>query len=174
MTPWIRLATTAVLGAVLLAPAAWSATGGDEATEAAAVVTAFNAAVTGRDLEKAASYFAPGSVQFTLRPSHPGTGGAPADSLTSALRSHWMMVGSVLISATKVYSRKAEILDSRAEGDIATVWTRVTTVTERSDKAEKKTDSFVEVYLMVRKDDRWMIGAMVDNRRPNDVGIGNP
>mgnify|MGYP001327213476 CR=1 FL=1 len=34
MTPWIRLATTAVLGTVLLAPAAWSATGGKEATPA--------------------------------------------------------------------------------------------------------------------------------------------
>ena len=55
MTPWIRLATIAVIGTVLLAPAAWSATGGKEATEAAAVVTGVNAAVTGRDREKAAS-----------------------------------------------------------------------------------------------------------------------
>ncbi|MBZ0124644.1 MAG: hypothetical protein K8F31_12250, partial [Roseovarius sp.] len=109
MFPWIRLATTAALATVLFSPAAWSATGGKDAADAAAVVTAFNAAVTGRDLEKATAYFAPGSVQFSLRPAHPGTGGEQSESLTTELRTHWMMVGSVLISATKVYSRKAEI-----------------------------------------------------------------
>ncbi len=173
MNSWTRLIAVAVLGTALNGPAAWADTS-TQATEAATVVTAFNAALTARDLEKAATYFAPGSVQFSLRAAHPGMGGEQAASLSGDLRSHWMMIGSVLISATKAYSRKADIINSRADGDIATVWAKISTLTDRADQPKPRTDEFVEAYLMVKKDGRWLIGAIVDNRKPNDVGMGGP
>ena len=101
-----------------------------------------------------------------------GVGDAPGASLTADLKAHWSMIGPVLFTATKSYSRKAEILETHVDGDIATVWTRTTTVTERPDQAGRKTDQFVETYLLVRKDGQWKIGAVADNRRPNDVGLG--
>ncbi|MCC7330058.1 MAG: hypothetical protein IT484_07875 [Gammaproteobacteria bacterium] len=163
----------ALLGAALTAPAVWA----DPAAETsgpAAIVTAFNAAVTAKDLQKAATYFAPGSVQFTLRQAHPGMGGDQAESLSGDLRSHWMMVGSTVIAATKSYSRTAEITGNHADGDIATVWAKITTMSHRSDQPEAKKDEFTEVYLMVRKDGHWLIGAVADNRKPNVVAGGRP
>jgi hypothetical protein len=172
MNAWTRFAATAALGASLVATAV--AAPAAPAAEPAAVVTAFCAAVSERKLDRVTALFAPGSVQFSLRPSHTGVGDQPSGSLTSDLKAHWSMIGPVLFTATKSYSRKAEILDTRVDGDIATVWTRTTTVTERADNAGKKTDEFVEVYLLVRKDGQWKIGAVADNRRPNDVGLGKP
>ncbi len=141
------------------------------ATEAAAVVTSFGEAVSSRNLDKVLDYFAPGGVQFSLRPAHGGLGSAPA-SLTGDLRAHWSTIAPVVFSATRAYSRTAEIIDTRVDGDIATVWATVTTTSVRSDKQETRKDEFVELYLLVRKDGQWKIGAIADNRRPNDVGIG--
>ena len=141
------------------------------ADEAAAVVSAFNAAVSSRNLDKVTGYLAPGSVQFNLRPSHTGLGAQPP-GLTTDLRAHWSMIGPVLFTATKAYTRKAEIVDTRADGDIATVWARITTETVRADKPGVSRDSFVELYMLVRKDGGWKIGAIADNRSPNDVGLG--
>ena len=155
--------------ALLLIGAATSLAGAPD--EAGAVVIEFNAAVSSRSLDKATSYFAPGSVQFSLRPSHTGLGAQRPD-LTADLRAHWSMIGPVLFAATKAYTRKAEIIGSRTEGDIATVWARITTETVRADKPGTTRDSFVELYLLVRKDGTWKIGAMADNRSPNDVGLG--
>jgi hypothetical protein len=33
-------------------------------------------------------------------------------------------------------------------------------------------DEFVEIYLMVRVGGEWKVGAIADNRRPNDIGLG--
>lgn len=139
----------------------------------AAVVTAFCDAITSRDINKALALLAPGSVQFTLRPSHTGIGGQ-APALTSDLRAHWSTVGPVLVSATRSYSRSAEILDSRIEGEIATVWARTRTRTVRSDAPNGRTDEFTELYVLVLKEGKWLIGGVADTRRPNDVGLGAP
>ena len=144
--------------------------GAPPADEAAAVVTAFNAAITSRDLAKATNLLAPGGVQLSLRPSHTGLGGKQP-ALTTDLRAHWAMIAPVLFTATKGYSRKAEILDARAEGDLATVWAKIATESVHADKSATR-DKFVELYLLVHKDGGWKIGAMADNRNPNDVGIG--
>lgn len=165
----IRPATLVLLGTALAIPAAW-ANPSAETSAPADTVAAFNAAVTAKDLPRAASYIAPGGVQFTLRAAHPGMGDAQDESLGSDLRSHWMLIGSTVIAATKAYSRDAEILDSRVDGDVATVWARISTLSHRNDQPEAKKDQFTEVYLMVRKDGNWLIGAGADNRQPNDIG----
>lgn len=165
----IRPATLVILGAALAMPAAWADPSAEAGTPAG-TVTAFNAAVTAKDLSRAASYIAPGGVQFTLRSAHPGMGGEESGDLGSDLRSHWMVIGSTVIAATKVYSRNAEIIDSRVDGDVATVWTKISTLSHRNDQPEAKKDQFTEVYLMVRKDGNWLIGAVADNRQPNDIG----
>lgn len=141
------------------------------ADEPAGVVTAFCDAVSSRNLDRVLGFLAPGGVQFGLRPAHTGMGGQ-APSLTTDLRVHWSTIGPVLFSATKSYSRKAQVIDTRVDGDIATVWARVTTTTVRADKPETRSDEFVELYVLVRKDGQWKIGAIADNRRPGDVGLG--
>jgi hypothetical protein len=140
------------------------------AAEAAAVVTTFNAAISSRNLDQATGLFAPGGVQFSLRPAHTGLGGQQPN-LTADLRAHWSMIAPVVFTATKGYSRKAAIIDARADGDLATVWTTITTETVHADKSTTR-DKFVELYLLVRKDGAWKIGAIADNRNPNDTGLG--
>ena len=118
----------------------------DPAADAAGVVTAFSAAISNQKLDIALSYLASGGVQFGLRPSHSGMGNQPAQ-LTSDLRAHWSMIGPVLFAATKSYARKAEIIHSHADGDLATVWARIETTSQPVDKAETRTDRFVELLL---------------------------
>jgi hypothetical protein len=165
-------ARTAALFAMLLAFTAADGAGpAGAAADAAAVVKSFNAAVTARSVEKAVGHFVTGGVQFNIRPAHTGLGGAQ-QGVTTELTAHWSMIGPVLFAATKSYSRQVEVLDSRAEGDVATVWTRTRTETLRADRAAPGRDEFLEIYLLVRTGGAWKIGAIADNRVPNDVGIG--
>jgi hypothetical protein len=143
----------------------------NEARAPAAVVSKFNAAITGRDLQQALGYVGPGGVQFILRPSHTGLG-VQQQGLSADLRAHWSMVGSVLFAATKSYVRKVEIIDTRVEDDVATVWTRTETETVRADGLGSRRDVFVELYVVLRADGQWKISAVADSRRPNDVGLG--
>ena len=56
-----------------------------------------------------------------------------------------------------------KILDTRVDGDLATVWAQVASETvERNGKSRK--DNFSEVYLLVRTGGAWQIGAIADNR----------
>lgn len=157
----------------VLALALWVAAGpslaADAAGEPAAAVRSFNDALSTRNLDKALAQIAPGSVQFNLRPAHAGMGGAP-QALVTDLRAQWSMIGPVVFASTKSWVRKVEIIDSRVEGDVATIWTRTATETVRPDQPDVRRDSFVEIYLLVRRDGQWKIGALADNRKPNDVG----
>jgi len=163
-----------VLGFILTALLAGTAHAAEKvATEPQEVVKAFCAAVSNRDLPRALSHLAQGSVQFSLRPSHTGMGAQPA-ALTGDLRTHWSTIGPVLFSATKSYTRTPQVIDTRIDGDIATVWTTVTVRTLRTDNPAAREDRFAELYLLVKQDGQWRIGAVADNRRPNDVGIGAP
>lgn len=157
----------------MLAAALWMMSPGgaahaDPASDAAATVTAFNAALTERDLERSVAYLLEGGTQFNLQPAHSGFGSQ--QGISSDLRAHWSMVASVLFSATKSYTRTAEIVHTRAENGLATVWTNTTTESVRADKAEPAKARFSEVYLLVQKDGQWKIGAMADSRAPDDVG----
>lgn len=165
------LRTALLVSAALVATAVPAAVPAGDPANAAAVVTSFNAALTARSLEKALAHVVKGGVQFNLRPAHTGMGGG-SPGITSELTAHWSMVGPVLFSATKAYSRSVEILDARAEGDVATVWTRTRTETVRGGQAAPDRGEFLEIYLLVRTGGAWKIGAIADNRVPNDVGLG--
>ncbi len=126
------------------------------------VVQSFNRAISARKLPEAMALLASGSVQYTLRAAHAGvtTGGG---SITSDLKTHWSTIGPVLFAVTTTYKRVPTILDTRVDGDLATVWTTVASETlERSGK--RRQDSFSEVYLLVRTGNGWQIGAIADNR----------
>jgi ketosteroid isomerase-like protein len=140
----------------------------DAADDVAGVVQTFNAAVTARQLDQLLNHFAEGGVQFTIRPSHEGLKRA---GLTEELATRWSMVGPVLFSATKAYTRKAEILDARAIGDLATVWARIDTETV-SLQGKATTETFSEVYLLVRSGQDWKIAGIADNRQPDNIGLG--
>jgi hypothetical protein len=134
------------------------------------VVVAFNRALSVRKIEDATALLAKGSVQYTLRSAHagvtPGAGG-----ITSDLKTHWNAIGPVVFSVTTVYTRVPKILDTRVDGDLATVWAQVASETvERSGKSRK--DSFSEVYLMVRTGGAWQIGAIADNRGTDSLSVG--
>jgi hypothetical protein len=165
----VTLVALATVAAGALAGTAAAPSGAD--AEAAAVVTSFNAAVTGRSADKAIGHFIKGGVQFNIRPAHTGLGGAP-QGVTTELTAHWSMIAPVLFAATNTYSRRVEVLDARAEGDVATVWTRTRTETVRSGQSAPRRDEFLEIYLLVRTGGAWKIGAIADNRVPNDVGLG--
>lgn len=141
----------------------------DDAQDAAAVVAAFNAAMTERNLEKTTMHLLEGGVQFNLQPAHTGPG--VPQGISSNLKAHWSMVAPVLFSSTKSYSRKAEILAARAMNGIATVWTNTTTESVRGNNPAPVKARFTEVYMLVQQDGQWKIGAIADARKPNDVGL---
>jgi hypothetical protein len=133
------------------------------------VVQAFNRAISARKLDDAVPLLAPGSVQYTLRPAHAGAGTATG-GITSDLKTHWSTIGPVLFSVTTTYTRVPKILDARIDGDLATVWARVTSETvERSGKQRK--DTFSEVYLLVHSAGAWQIGAIADNRGTDSLPV---
>ena len=97
-----------------------------------------------------------------MRAAHAGVT-TPSGSITSDLKNHWRTVGPVLFGVTKRYDRVARIEQTHSEGDLATVWATVSSKTvERSGK--QRDDRFSEVYLLVRQDGSWKIGAIADNR----------
>lgn len=134
----------------------------------AEVVQAFNRALTGRKLTDATALLANGSVQYTLRAAHAGV--PTGTSVTSDLKTHWNQIGPVLFSVTSAYKRVPKIVDTRVDGELATVWAEVASETvERSGKT--RNDSFSEVYLLVKTADGWRIGAIADNRGTDSMPV---
>ena len=136
------------------------------------VVKAFNAAITDRKNDAITAQLAKGGVQFTLRTAHAGMTGAPT-GITSDLVAHWGMVTPLLFTVTSSYKRTPEIVDSRVDGEVATVWTRISTETVERDGKSRK-ESFTELYLLVHSSDGWKIGAIVDNRGTDKRDISQP
>ena len=154
-----------VLLALVLLPGATLAAGPGPVD----VVQAFNRALSARKLEDAMPLLAKGSVQYTLRAAHAGATTGDA-GITSDLKTHWSAIGPVVFSVTTTYRRVPEILDTRIDGDLATVWTRVASETvERSGK--RREDTFSEVYLLVHTKDGWQIGAIADNRGTDSLAV---
>jgi len=147
----------ALLAVVLAANTGYAADPGP-----ADVVKAFNSAITERKLDAALGHLARGSVQYTLRAAHAGVPTGDG-GITSDLKTHWSTIGPVLISATTSYKRVPEIIDSRIDGDLATVWALVSSDTVERNGSHKQS-KFSEVYLLVRTPAGWQIGAMADNR----------
>ncbi|MCC7257779.1 MAG: hypothetical protein IT486_05365 [Gammaproteobacteria bacterium] len=165
------LASTTLL-AGLLATAIVPAATPDPRKEAEAVVQAFNAAFAKKDVEAVVSHVIPGGVKFDLKPAHADQG---ADhKIVQELQEHWYGVAPVLFGAVQSYTRKAEIIDTHAGPDTATVWARMTTemLAPKAPKASVKT--FTEVYFLVRTPQGWKIGAMMDDRATDNLTTGMP
>jgi hypothetical protein len=135
-----------------------------------ATVQEFNAAITGRALGKAIAHFADGAVQFTLRPAHAGMAASAPQGLSTDLKAHWSQVGSLLFSVTSRYTRTPTILDTRIDGDLATVWAQIDTETLERNATAPRLERFAEVYLLVRKDGTWRIAGVADNRGASRAG----
>jgi ketosteroid isomerase-like protein len=141
----------------------------EQADAAAAAVTSFNAAITARDMDTALGLLAEGSVQFQLRPVHPGMSDNPP--LTADLPGTWKAVAGILFPMSEVYERTASVTQATALGEVATVWTDTTTRTMRKDKTEPMELNFSEVYLLVKKPDGWKIAGVADNRKPDNIRV---
>jgi hypothetical protein len=81
------------------------------------------------------------------------------------------MVAPLLFTVTSAYIRQAEILEENVQGDVATVWARISTESTRAGEEQSRAESFTEFYLLVSTPDGWKIAGMVDNRLPDDIGI---
>jgi len=152
----LGLATLCLAGPISAEPAA----------DAAATVVAFNVAISEGDADKAKQQLAAGGVQFTLRSMHDGVG--PAE-LTAPLADHWSMIIPVIFSSTQRYSRQVEVLSSEAFGDIATVWVRTTTDSQRQGRDQPQVSEFTEVYMLITSGDGWKIAAIADNRQASSL-----
>jgi len=159
-----RLATLFAIGMLSLASAVHAADNGP-----AAAIKAFNDAINSRNIDAMVAQLAKGGVQLTLRPAHPGM---PADMpLSSDIQGTWRTVGAVLFSTTESYQRSVSITDTVENGDLATVWADATTTTVREAGDDPMVLNFSELYLLIKKDDRWQIAAYADNRQPDNIAI---
>jgi hypothetical protein len=133
----------------------------EPAPDAANVVLAFNEAISAGDADTAKQHLAPGGVQFTLRSMHDGVGPA---QLTAPLADHWSMILPVIFSSTERYARTATILSAESFGDIATVWTQTTTVSQRQGATDAEAREFSEVYMLIATPQGWKVASIADNR----------
>lgn len=152
-----------LLAALLSAGAVVADTPPDPRKDAEAAVLAFNAAFERKDVADITAQVIAGGVKFDLRPAHAGQV-QQEHKLIQELHSHWNAVTPIVFSAASSYTRKAEILETHAAADMATVWARVTAemLAPGAPKASKTV--FTEVYFLVRTPQGWKIGAMMDDR----------
>ena len=136
-------------------------------TGPADTVRAFNAGISAKDRDAAVATLAEGGAQFTLRSQH---GDAPPDRLQSEISEYWTIIAPVLFASTSAYRREVEILDTRIDGDLATVWTHTRTRSTRLGSTKPQVNTFSEVYLLIRTPDGWKIAAMADNRKATSLG----
>ena len=170
-----RVVMMTLAALALLLPLAWAfqaaAESADAEHPAAAAIVEFNKAVTERDMETAIALLAEGSVQFNLHPAHPGM---PEDHpLTEDMAKGWTVVSSILFPTTDSYERLVTIEDVRADGELATVWTRTRTITRQKGKTEPMVLEFSEMYLVVNKNDTgWRIAGNATNRPVDSIVVG--
>ena len=139
---------------------------------AARVVIDFNEAVTARDMDTAMPLLAEGSIQFNLRPAHPGLAGDTP--LSAELITSWKMVSSILFPTTDSYERTVEVTSAQADGELAIVWTRTRTATKMKGKEDLKVTDFSEMYFLVNKDNTgWKIAGTASNRPVDDLDVSN-
>ncbi len=161
------LALTLTLGLAAVMPTIASA---NDTHPAAQTVLDFNTAITTRDMETALPLLADGGIQYHLHPAHPGM---PEDHpLTEDMAAMWKTVSAVLFSTTDSYERNIEILDVRADGELAVVWTQTHTVTKRKGKDGAMTLDFSEMYFLINKNNSgWRIAGTATNRPVDDISV---
>lgn len=161
---------TALSFAMLYTIGALAANPPDPRQEAEAVVQSFNAAFGKKDVEAVVAALLEGGVKFDLKPAHADQGGE--HKIIQELKEHWYGVAPIVLGAARSYTRTAEILDTHAARDMATVWARITTemVAPGAPKASVRT--FNETYFLVRTPQGWKIGAMMDDRATDNLAVG--
>lgn len=165
-----RLVSLAIVA--LLAAPVMAADKPDPRKEAEVVVQAFNAAFGRKDMEGIAATLIEGGVQFDLRPAHADQ--TEGHQIIQELRARWYGVTPILFAAAESYARKVEIIDSRAAPDMATVWARISTEMRSPGSAKPVTNTFTEVYFLVRTQEGWKIGAMMDDRATDAIRTAGP
>ncbi len=129
------------------------------------VVRAFNAAISGRDLDAALATLATGAVNFNFGSVHGFSASqGTAEPLTSDLALHWRTVAPVLYSASRRYERRVEQATTHVDGTLAMVWTRLRTTTEPK-SGDARILEFAETYLLRLDKGEWKI-AGIANARP--------
>lgn len=156
-----RMIAILVLTAVLI-PATHAA-GNDSPKD---TVLSFNSSITNNDPDTAIEQLAGGGVQFVLRSLHAGM--AP-ESLTTDIVQHWSTIVPVVLASTSSYLRRAEILNTEVNGDVATVWAKTTTESTAKGSDKKKVSIFTEVYLLIHLPEGWKIAAIADNRQATKI-----
>ena len=132
-------------------------------------VRAFNAAFMAGDKDALVATLAEGGAQFTLRSQHEEM---PPEKVQSEISEYWTVIAPVLFASTSSYQREAEIVDTRINGDIATVWTKTSTVSTRIGATKPDRNAFTEVYLLIRTPEGWKIAAIADNRQATALADG--
>ncbi len=125
------------------------------------VVLDFNAAFANEDEEGLINTMVDGGVQFTIKSAHAGV---DPKGLTENLPEYWSGIIPVIFKMTRSYTRTANIIDSRVEGDIATIWADIETHSVRILIGTEKRQSFKEAYFVIRTDQGWKIAAIMDTR----------
>ncbi len=146
-----------------------SAASESEHSKITSVINTFNESLSAKNLDGMLSTFAPGSVQLTLRAAHAEM--AVGDGISSDLKTHWSTIGPVLFTTMKSYTRTATIADIQVDGDVASVWTRINTVSVALGADQSRQSEFTELYLIVNAGNGWKIGAVADNRKPDSMII---
>jgi len=136
-----------------------------EAPSPEAVVRAFNAAISGRDLDAALATLATGAVNFNFGSVHGFSASqGVAEPLTSDLALHWRTVAPVLYSASRRYERRIEQATTHIDGALAVVWALLRTTTEPK-SGDARILEFSETYLLRLDKGEWKI-AGIANARP--------
>lgn len=164
---------TALLTTLLAAAMATAANPPDPRKEAEAAVLAFNAAFGRKDVEAVVAQVMAGGVKFDLKPAHADQA-QQEHKIIQELQEHWYGVTPIVFGAAKSYTRKAEILDTHAAQDMATVWARVTTEMLPPGAPKANKTIFTEAYFLVRTPQGWKIGAMMDDRGTDKLVTGAP
>ena len=168
----IQAGVIAVIAALLL-PVAGLRAADTPQPVAEAVVHEFNAAMTSKSIDRMLACRLDNGVRFDLRPAHADQA-AGTYQLVQPLRERWTSVTPIVFSATKSYTRTAEIIHSQTSPEIATIWARVTAVMQMPNAESASTKTFMEVYFLIRTPNGWKIGAMVDDRGTDRIATAGP
>lgn len=157
-----------VVIAALLLPVAGLRAADTPQSAAEVVVHEFNAAMSSKSIERMLACLIGQGVQFDLRQAHADQA-AGTHQIVQSLNDRWTSVTPILFNGTQSYIRTAEIIHSQASPDIATIWARVTAVMQMPKAESASTNTFTEVYFLIRTPDGWKIGAMVDDRGTDSI-----
>lgn len=139
----------------------------EEVRAVEAVILEWNAAISRRDLGGMMDCLMDGAVQVQIESPHFGFG---KPELTKDLATSWQQVASLLFQIAESYVRTVSELETRIDGDLATVWAAVHAETQMQSDGEVIVRDFREAYWLTREGDAWKLAAVVNSRTAGDAG----